>query len=130
MLPIDSSAINVPSSSLATFNSIQRLFRVFGGLERLQFHLSVRVNTAPIANEHDLTKQCRLQTEFVKPPHVAAVINATQNCSQLMPMIDAVEPIWEGRPEQLSADSGYCSEPNLARWKAGISDGGRAQDAV
>jgi hypothetical protein len=33
-------------------------------------------------------------------------------------------------PEQLSADSGYCSEPNLARWKAGISDGGRAQDAV
>ena len=78
MLPIDSSAINVPSSSLATFNSIHRLFRVFGGLERLKFHLSVRANTAPIANEHDLTKQCRLQTEFVKPPHVAAVINATQ----------------------------------------------------
>src|SRR5215471_16177212 len=78
MLPIDPSAINVPSSSLATFNPIQHLFRVFGGLERLKFHLPVRANTAPIANEHDLTKQCRLQTEFVKPPHVAAVINATQ----------------------------------------------------
>ena len=78
MLPIDSSAINVPPSSLATFNPIQHLFRVFGGLERLKFHLPVRANTAPIANEHDLTKQCRLQTEFVKPPHVAAVINATQ----------------------------------------------------
>src|SRR5262252_4956273 len=78
MLPIDSSAINVPPSSLATFNPIQHPFRVFGGLERLKFHLPVRANTAPIANEHDLTKQCRLQTEFVKPPHVAALINATQ----------------------------------------------------
>ena len=57
MLPIDSSAINIPPSSLATFNPIHHLFRVFGGIERLKFHLPVRANTTPIANEHDLTKQ-------------------------------------------------------------------------
>ena len=40
----------------------------------------------------------------------------TQNASdqgQLVPMIDAIETNLGRKPEQASADNGYCSEPNL-----------------
>jgi hypothetical protein len=62
------------------------------------------------------------------------VTQSAVDCSQLMPMIDAVEANLGRTPEQLSADSGYCSEPNLAALESRHIDGyvatGRAKDAV
>jgi hypothetical protein len=62
------------------------------------------------------------------------VTQSAVDCSQLMPMVDAVEANLGRTPEQLSADSGYCSEPNLAALESRHIDGyvatGRAKDAV
>ena len=33
---------------------------------------------------------------------------------QLVPLIDAAKNHLGGRPKEISADAGYCSEPNLA----------------
>ena len=53
---------------------------------------------------------------------------------QLVPMIDAIETNLGRKPEQLSADCGYCSEANLAALENRSIDGyvatGRARDAV
>jgi transposase len=53
---------------------------------------------------------------------------------QLVPMTDAVETNLGRKPEQLSADAGYCSEANLEALEAREIDGyvatGRARDAV
>lgn len=53
---------------------------------------------------------------------------------QLVPMTDAIEANLGRRPEQLSADAGYCSEANLEGLENRKIDGyvaaGRARDAV
>lgn len=53
---------------------------------------------------------------------------------QLVPMTDAVETNLGRKPDQLSADAGYCSEANLEALEAREIDGyvatGRARDAV
>jgi hypothetical protein len=52
----------------------------------------------------------------------------------LVPMTDAVETNLGRKPEQLSADAGYCSEANLEALETRNIDGyvatGRARDAV
>jgi transposase len=62
------------------------------------------------------------------------VTQSAVDCSQLVPMIDAIEANLGRKPAQLSADSGYCSEANLAALEASDIDGyvatGRARDAV
>ena len=62
------------------------------------------------------------------------VTQSAVDCGQLVPMINAVEANLGRTPEQLSADSGYCSEPNLAALESRHIDGyvatGRAKDAV
>lgn len=62
------------------------------------------------------------------------VTQSAVDCSQLVPMIDAIETNLGRKPAQLSADSGYCSEANLAALEARDIDGyvatGRARDAV
>lgn len=59
--------------------------------------------------------------------------SAADQC-QLLGMVDAVEANLGRKPEQASADSGYCSEANLAGLEAREIDGyvatGRAKDAV
>jgi transposase len=56
------------------------------------------------------------------------------DCGQLVPLTDAVETNLGKKPEQLSADSGYCSEANLEALEARTIDGyvatGRAKHAV
>ena len=56
------------------------------------------------------------------------------DCGQLVPMTDAIEANLGRKPEQLSADSGYCSEANLAALEDRSIDAyvatGRAKDAV
>ena len=56
------------------------------------------------------------------------------DCGQLVPMTDAVEVNLGRKPEQLSADSGYCSEANLAALENRSIDAyvatGRAKDAA
>src|ERR1700740_66447 len=42
------------------------------------------------------------------------VTQSSIDCGQLVPMTDAIEANLGRKPEQLSADSGYCSEANLA----------------
>ena len=53
---------------------------------------------------------------------------------QLVPMTDAIEANLGRKPEQLSADAGYCSEANLEGLENRKIDGyvatGRARDAV
>src|SRR6266446_5479880 len=53
---------------------------------------------------------------------------------QLVPMTDAIETNLGRKPEQLSADAGYCSEANLEALENSSIDGyvanGRARDAV
>jgi hypothetical protein len=53
---------------------------------------------------------------------------------QLVPMTDAIETNLGRKPEQLSADAGYCSEANLEALENRSIDGyvatGRARDAV
>jgi transposase len=56
------------------------------------------------------------------------------DCGQLIPMIDAIETNLGRKPEQLSADAGYCSEANLEALENRNIDAyvatGRARDAV
>jgi transposase len=56
------------------------------------------------------------------------------DCGQLVPLTDAVETNLGKKPEQLSADSGYCSEANLEALEARKIDAyvatGRAKHAV
>jgi transposase len=56
------------------------------------------------------------------------------DCGQLMPMTDAIEANLGRKPEQLSADAGYCSEANLIALENRNIDAyvatGRARDAV
>jgi transposase len=62
------------------------------------------------------------------------VTQSAVDCGQLVPMIDAVEANLGRTPEQVSADCGYCSEPNLEALESRHIDGyvatGRAKDAV
>jgi transposase len=62
------------------------------------------------------------------------VTQSGNDCAQLLPMTDAVEANLGRRPEQVSADAGYCSEENLAGLEARNIDAyvatGRARDAV
>jgi hypothetical protein len=54
-----------------------------------------------------------------------------QRSGQLVPLVEAIENNLGRKPEQASADSGYCSEPNLkalvARGIDGYVAAGRAQ---
>ena len=56
------------------------------------------------------------------------------DCAQLVPMSDAIETNLGRKPEQLSADAGYCSEANLEALESRSIDSyvatGRARDAV
>src|SRR6201988_370051 len=56
------------------------------------------------------------------------------DCGQLVPMTDAIEANLGRKPEQLSADAGYCSEANLAALENRNIDAyvatGRARDAT
>ena len=62
------------------------------------------------------------------------VTQSAVDCGQLLPMVDAVEKNLGRKPEQASADSGYCSEANLEALESRHIDGyvatGRAKDAA
>jgi transposase len=62
------------------------------------------------------------------------VTQSAGDCGQLIPMTDAIENNLGRKPEQLSADAGYCSEANLEALKNRNIDAyvatGRARDAV
>jgi hypothetical protein len=62
------------------------------------------------------------------------VTQSAVDSGQLVPMTDAVEANLGRKPEQLSADAGYCSEANLEALETRGIDGyvatGRARDAV
>jgi transposase len=62
------------------------------------------------------------------------VTQSPVDSGQLIPMTDAVEINLGRKPEQLSADAGYCSEANLEALETREIDGyvatGRARDAV
>src|SRR6266849_5305391 len=62
------------------------------------------------------------------------VTQSAVDSSQLVPMIDAAETNLGRKPEQVSADAGYCSEANLEALENRDIDGyvatGRARDAV
>jgi transposase len=62
------------------------------------------------------------------------VTQSAVDCGQLVPMTDAIEANLGRKPEQLSADAGYCSEANLEELENRKIDGyiatGRARDAV
>ncbi len=62
------------------------------------------------------------------------VTQSAVDCAQLVPMTDAIEANLGRKPAQLSADAGYCSEPNLAALENRKIDAyvatGRARDAV
>src|SRR6516165_4607478 len=62
------------------------------------------------------------------------VTQSASDCAHLLPMTDAVEANLGRKPEQVSADAGYCSEENLAGLEARTIDAyvatGRARDAV
>jgi transposase len=62
------------------------------------------------------------------------VTQSAVDCGQLVPMTDAIETNLGRKPEQLSADAGYCSEANLAALESRNIDAyvatGRARDAV
>jgi transposase len=62
------------------------------------------------------------------------VTQSAVDCAQLVPMTDAIETNLGRKPEQLSADSGYCSEANLEALEGRGIDSyvatGRAKDAV
>ena len=62
------------------------------------------------------------------------VTQSAVDCGQLVPMVDAVEKNLGRKPEQASADSGYCSEANLEALESRHIDGyvatGRAKDAA
>ena len=62
------------------------------------------------------------------------VTQSAVDSGQLVPMTDAIETNLGRKPEQLSADAGYCSEANLEALENRNIDGyvatGRARDAV
>jgi transposase len=62
------------------------------------------------------------------------VTQSPVDCGQLVPMTDAIETNLGRKPEQLSADAGYCSEANLKALEKRNIDAyvatGRARDAV
>jgi hypothetical protein len=62
------------------------------------------------------------------------VTQSAVDCAQLVPMTDAIETNLGRKPEQLSADAGYCSEANLEALEDRSIDSyvatGRARDAV
>ena len=62
------------------------------------------------------------------------VTQSAADSGQLVPMTDAVETNLGRKPEQLSADAGYCSEANLEAIESRGIDGyvatGRARDAI
>jgi len=62
------------------------------------------------------------------------VTQSAADSSQLVPMTDAIETNLGRKPEQLSADAGYCSEANLEALEVRGIDAyvatGRARDAV
>ena len=62
------------------------------------------------------------------------VTQSAGDCGQLIPMTDAFEINLGRKPEQLSADAGYCSEANLEALENRNIDAyvatGRARDAV
>jgi hypothetical protein len=62
------------------------------------------------------------------------VTQSAVDCGQLVPMTDAIETNLGRKPEQLSADAGYCSEANLEALESRKIDAyvatGRARDAV
>src|ERR1700741_4398919 len=62
------------------------------------------------------------------------VTQSAVDSGQLVPMTDAVESNLGRKPQQLSADAGYCSEANLEALENRDIDGyvatGRARDAV
>ena len=62
------------------------------------------------------------------------VTQSSVDCGQLVPMTDAIETNLGRKPEQLSADAGYCSEANLEALESRGIDAyvatGRARDAV
>src|SRR6516225_4494951 len=58
------------------------------------------------------------------------VTQSAADSGQLVPMTDAVETNLGRKPEQLSADAGYCSEANLEAGIDGYVATGRARDAV
>jgi hypothetical protein len=62
------------------------------------------------------------------------VTQSAGDCGQLIPMTDAIEINLGRKPEQLSADAGYCSEANLEALENRDIDAyvatGRARDAV
>ena len=62
------------------------------------------------------------------------VTQSASDCGQLIPMTDAIEINLGRKPEQLSADAGYCSEANLEALENRNIDAyvatGRARDAV
>ena len=62
------------------------------------------------------------------------VTQSPVDCGQLVPMTDAIETNLGRKPEQLSADAGYCSEANLKALESRNIDAyvatGRARDAV
>ena len=62
------------------------------------------------------------------------VTQSAVDCAQLVPMTDAIESNLGRKPEQLSADAGYCSEANLEVLEGRGIDSyvatGRAKDAV
>jgi hypothetical protein len=74
---------------------------------------------------------------MARPPSMRVAQDVTQSAvdySQLVPMTDAIETNLGRKPEQLSADSGYCSETNLEALESRHIDAyvatGRAKDAV
>src|SRR6202051_1176857 len=62
------------------------------------------------------------------------VTQSAGDCGQLIPMTDAIEINLARKPEQLSADAGYCSEANLEALENRNIDAyvatGRARDAL
>jgi transposase len=62
------------------------------------------------------------------------VTQSAVDCAQLVPMTDAIETNLGRKPAQLSTDSGYCSEANLAALEHRSIDAyvatGRARDAI
>ena len=62
------------------------------------------------------------------------VTQSPVDCAQLVPMTDAIETNLGRKPEQLSADAGYCSEANLEALEGRGIDSyvatGRARDAI
>jgi Transposase DDE domain len=80
-----------------------------------------------------IARACRERVEA----QIIVAYDVTQSgsdCAQLLPMTDAVEANLGRKPEQMSADAGYCSQENLAGLEDRNIDAyvatGRARDAV